>query len=251
MPAPIHEPSPNYNLLVGLALWFGFLLIALFLSDLMDSKAGERVAALGGVIGGIIGAGGAVFAVYLAITGQRNEDSKKVRAAVRTEVITYAKYVISTLEICEQIAKDKRVLMSQATSIGSILVEPVVYNAVADRVALLRRPQETVEFYMRITETKSNLQAIAVLGASLSPPHQPMAKSQAEDVADSLITALQLARIIIADQDPVVSLGSMVQTISLREIDAAMARAQRTFPNAESLQVQPPTPASPTTTRAR
>ena len=236
-PAPIHEPSPNYNLHIGLALFFGVLLIGWLVADLLDSKAGERVAALGAIIGGIIGAGGAVFAVYLAITGQRNEDASKVRAAVRTEVATYAKYLINTLELCEQIAKGEvQFRMSHATSIGMSLVEPVIYNAVADRIALLQRPQETVEFYMRNAEAKSNLQAIQMHGASLNPALQAMVHVQpdiAQDVADSLITALQFARSILADPHP---MDIMIQTISLQEIDAALAHAQQTFPTATSFQ---------------
>ncbi len=94
----------------------------------------------------------------------------KVRAAARTEVTTYAKYVIGTLDICKQIASDGlRVPMSHATYIGKNLTDPVVYTAVADRIALLRRPQETVEFYMRIAEAKSNLQVMQARGAGFPP----------------------------------------------------------------------------------
>src|ERR1700677_2551438 len=82
----------NNNTVIGLALFFGVGLFAWFFADLMDSKAGERAAAFGAVIGGIVGAGGAVYAVYLTLARQRNEDTAKVRAAVRTEVTTYSKY---------------------------------------------------------------------------------------------------------------------------------------------------------------
>ena len=54
----------NNNTLIGLALFFGIGLVAWFFADLLDSRSGERAAAFGAVIGGIIGAGGAVFAVY-------------------------------------------------------------------------------------------------------------------------------------------------------------------------------------------
>jgi hypothetical protein len=98
------EDGSNNNTLIGLALGFGVLLLAWFFADLLDSNAGERAVALGAVIGGIIGAGGAVFAVYLTLARQRSDDTAKVRAAVRTEVTTFTKYVIGALDVCQQIA---------------------------------------------------------------------------------------------------------------------------------------------------
>jgi hypothetical protein len=94
----------NNNTLIGLALFFGVGLMAWFFADVLDSKAGERAAAFGAVIGGLIGAGAAVMAVRLTVKSQRGEDSAKVRAAVRIEVITYTKYVIGALEVCKQVA---------------------------------------------------------------------------------------------------------------------------------------------------
>jgi hypothetical protein len=144
----------NNNLL---ALGFTVLLNAWFFADLVESKVGERVGAFGAVIGGIIGAGGAVFAVYLAFTRQRTEDTEKVRSAVRTEVISYTKYAIGTLKVCEHVATGLVTIpMSDAAYIGKNLIEPTVYNAVADRVALLQKPQVTIEFHMRIAEAKSH-----------------------------------------------------------------------------------------------
>ena len=129
--------------------------------------------------------------------------------------------------------------MSHATYIGKNLTEPVIYNAVADRIALLRRPQETVEFYMRIAEAKSNLEVMRVRRASRTPAQQEMDNVQpdnAQVVADSLVTALQLARSIIADPDAQRPLDQMVQTIALQRIDSAMESAQQMFPDAESFQ---------------
>jgi hypothetical protein len=140
----------NNNTLKGLALGFGVLLLAWFITAMLDSKAAEQAAALGAVFGGIVGG-----AVFLTLARQRREDPAKVRAALRTEITTYTKYVISALEICEHIATGMRsVPMANATYIAKNLVAPVIYPAVADRIALVARPQETIEFYMRVEEAK-------------------------------------------------------------------------------------------------
>jgi hypothetical protein len=232
----------NNNTLIGLTLFFGMGLLAWFFADLLDSKSGERVAAFGAVIGGIIGAGGAVFAVYLAMTGQRREDMAKVRAAVRTEVSTYSKYVISALKTCKEIAaQGLKIPTVNADYVGKNLLDPVIYPAVADRVGLLRRPQATIEFYMRITEARSNLAAIQKKDAGLTSNQAAMTyiqPSNAEVVADSLITALQMARHIIADDDPTrTEMDVWIQRVILGDIDAALASAEITFPNAESFTV--------------
>jgi len=62
--------------------------------------------------------------------------------------------------------------------------------------------------------------------------------SHAEVVADSLITALQMARHIIADDDPTrTEMDVWIQRVMLGDIDAASASAKITFPNAESFTV--------------
>jgi hypothetical protein len=229
----------NDNMLKGLALGFSVLLLAWFLTAMCDSKAGEQAAALGALIGGIIGAGGAILAVYLALSRQRREDTAKVRAALRTEITTYPKYVIGALEICEHIATGLRnVPMANATYIAKNLVEPVIYPAVADRIALVKRPQATIEFYMRVQEAKAMTEAMAASAAGLPQAQSAMntiQPSHAESVAESLITALQLVRPIIADDDETRSeMDVWVRDVVLRDIDNALQSAQQNFPNAVS-----------------
>jgi hypothetical protein len=67
------------------------VLLAVFLTALRHSKSGELAGALGSLIGGIVGAGGAVWAVFLALSRQRQEETAKVAEAVRTEVTTLLK----------------------------------------------------------------------------------------------------------------------------------------------------------------
>jgi hypothetical protein len=131
--------------------------------------------------------------------------------------------------------------MSDAAAIGKDLIEPVIYRALADRVALLQKPQVTVEFHMRVSEAKSNLNAIAVRAASLNPSQAAAANIQPGHiavVADSLITALQLAHEVVSETFAVRStIDEQVQKMALREIEAAVTRARQAFPNAEAFKV--------------
>jgi hypothetical protein len=235
--------------LIALAVWLFVCLPLLYLpshdqvqGELLGVRYGEWVAAFGGIVGGIVGAGGAILAVYLAITGQRKEDIANVNAAIRTEITTYSKYVIGTLVVCQRIAaQDLKIPTVDAEYIGKSLVDPLTYPTVADRVGLMRRPQATFEFYMRIAEAKANLSAIQKKDSRLPQAQADMTyvqPGQAEVVADSLITALQMAKHIVGDVDPTRSqLDLFVQTITLRNIDEALELAQVMFPNAESFRV--------------
>jgi len=66
-------------LIVGVG--FGF-----FLQWLPAGSAGDRLAAAGGVLGGLLGAVGAALAVYLTLDAQRRDEAEKVEAALRMEV---------------------------------------------------------------------------------------------------------------------------------------------------------------------
>ena len=82
---------------------------------LLLSHSGEIAGALGSFLGGIIGAGGAVLAVYLALSRQSDEEMVKVSEAVKVEVTAFAKYVIGGIEICENIAKGKVTVPCEST----------------------------------------------------------------------------------------------------------------------------------------
>jgi hypothetical protein len=72
--------------------------------SLQKSRRYQRLASTIGGESGIVGATGAIYAVYLTLSRQRREEAEKVRAALKTEISTYAKYVIGALKICEGIA---------------------------------------------------------------------------------------------------------------------------------------------------
>ena len=236
---------------VGLALLVIVLLI--YVDALVSSKAGEVAGALGSVVGGMIGAGGAVWAVYLALARQRVEEADKVASSIRTEVATFTKYVIGGMDVCINIQKGRvAVPRVQANYIAkNFSIDPVVYPAVADRVGLLPHPQATVGFYMRIAEAKAALEVLAK-----APPSEPpgvgnrridmMTRENALAVADCLATALQLAAPIISDvahpahRD---QLDTMSRQETLRQIEQCLAAAHLAFPEAESF--SQPSPAAP------
>jgi hypothetical protein len=236
----------RHNNIAGVLLILGLGLLCWLWCVLLVATSGEQAAALGAIVGGMIGAGGAVYAVYMTLTRQRREDIAKVCSAVRIEVTTYCKHVIGALNICEQIAtKGLLVPMQDAVYVAKSLVEPIIYPAVADRIGLLPHPQATIEFYMRIAEAKAMLLAMQMKTNSPSAVNVSaiplIAPANAEAVAECFITALQLAKHIVAADDPSrTELDLWVQNITLGAIDAALASAKVVFPNATSFQDDQP-----------
>jgi hypothetical protein len=155
----------------------------------------------------MIGAAGAVWAVYLTLSRQKQQEIAQVTDAVRTEVTTLVKYVIGALEVCRQIAHEKLPIPRQdARYIAkNFWADPIIYPAVADRIGLLPHPHATTEFYMRLSEVRAMLRAIANKTEAPSAtytttPPELVTPQQAGTVADSLITALQLARPIVGNK---------------------------------------------------
>lgn len=236
------------KLLFGITLLIGVAVLCWFVAALARSGTeGEIAGALGSLIGGIIGAGGAVLAVYLALSSQRNEEAARSSDAVRTEVTTYAKYVIGGIEVCQQIANGTvRIPRQDARYVAkSFWADPIVYSAVADKIGLLPHPNATVEFYMRLSEARSMLEALRTRtnpesAIYVAPPPEFITPEFAASVADSLITALQLARAIIGDEIQLDSgkphLGTWIKITVVRQIDQCLESAKLSFPNAESFQ---------------
>jgi hypothetical protein len=215
----------------------------LFLAALTRSGAGEIAGTLGSLIGGIVGAGGAVWAVFLMLSRQRNEETAKVAEAIKTEVTTLVKYVIGAVGICEQLKKGLQVPRQDAHYIvKNFAGDPVIYPAVADRVGILPHPHATAEFYMRVLEakvmvemfrTKTDAPGIMYTAARIEYVTPEFAGS----VADSLLTALQLARPIVADEDISIiktQFSEWVQSVVVAQIDDCLNSAKQVFPDAES-----------------
>jgi hypothetical protein len=237
------------SLLLRVAVPAGAVLLAVFFAALMNSKAGEIAGALGSLIGGIVGAGGAVWAVFLMLSRQRKEETAKVADAVRTEVTTIVKSIILSIKVCQQIAEGTRHVPRQDARyiVKNLFSDPIVYPAVADRVGLLPYPQATTEFYMRLSEAKAMVEALRTKtdppGITYSAPTVEYVTPEfAATIADSLGTALLLARSIVANEDDAsvkVQLAGLVQARVVGQIDECLKSAKESFPDAESFQITP------------
>jgi hypothetical protein len=223
----------------------GVAFIILFVTALWHSSHGEVAGALGGVVGGMLAAGAAVLAVRLTISQQRREDSLNVNDAIITEVTAFAKYVIGSVEICQKIAsREIEVPREKARYIVSKLWGgPVIYSAVADRIGLLRHPNAATEFYMRLAECRAMIESLLakteIESTTFVGPTEKLkvTKEEASIIADSLITALQLAYAVITDKggpSAKTQLAIMIRDTTLRDIDKCLASAKVSFPNAES-----------------
>ncbi len=75
---------------------------------------------------------------------------------------TNAKNVIGAVEVCEDIAKRHLQIPRQDAGyiVKNFASDPIVYPAVADRVGLLPHPNATIEFYMRLAEAKTMVDAL-------------------------------------------------------------------------------------------
>jgi hypothetical protein len=112
-----------------------------------------------------------------------------------------------------------------AHTIFSVL-DPIIYQSVADRIELLRYPRLVVKFYMRLIEIQ---QVIEVTAVGPGGDNAPVPAGEAETLANSLIITIRLAQAIIS-QLPDPSLDERVPGIALEHINAALESAKRTFP---------------------
>jgi len=170
---------------------------------------------------------------------ERAREVANIRIAVRIEIIAFSKFVIGVLDICGGLARhDFEMPRSDANTIVKSLQEPIVFPAVADRLALLLNPHLPVQFYMRLAEAKAMAQAMTTATVTnVSGPIIIVSRENARTIADCLITALECARGVVADTP---APNDFVTTTTIQQIDDAMAAARATFPDAESFQ----TPAS-------
>ena len=241
-----HQRRINWPILLAAAA-IG-LVFLVFGVDLFRADAGQVTGAFGSLIGGIIGAGGAVWAVHLTIARQRNEEIERVGDAVRTEITAFVKYVIGAVEICQQIKAGLKIPRQDARYIAkNFWGDPIIYPAVADRVGLLPHPQATTEFYMRLSEVRGMLEALRTKTdpqsfINVQAPPEHVTPDFAASIADSLVTALQLARPIVAsdgDSSAKSQLAAWVQTTVVGQIDECLKSTKESFPSAGSFKTPP------------
>jgi hypothetical protein len=180
---------------------------------------------LGSLIGGFVGAGGAVGTVYLLIRKQRREEANNVSDAIHREILVLSEILISQLRILAAIKSGQVTVMRK--NLPSVIMnpDPTIYKAVADRIGLLPYPG-VVQFYMRMAETQNAVQ-IAFVGPG--GENVPVPGGEAETIAKSVILACQLARAIISHASRP-SVDKEISRITLAHIDEALERAKQSFP---------------------
>jgi hypothetical protein len=151
--------------------------------------------------------------------------------AIRREVIEFSKFISGNLEICGHIhaGTPAPVPRHDLPSIMKTGIDPVVYPAIADRIGRIPFPQQVVSFYTRIAEAQAIIEIIAK-----GPAHDtPVTADLAQTIAESFITALQLAKLILQPvSNP--NLDEQVLELTQRNIDQALVAAHENFPDAES-----------------
>lgn len=178
---------------------------------------------LGSLIGGFVGAAGAIWAVYLLIHKQRREEKYNVSRAIRREIVVLSEVLISQLQIFEAIRLGTFTVTRNELRSLMMNPEPIIYKAVAGRIGLL--PYPVVQFYTRLIEIQNNVQtaAIGLGGDTASIPG-----AEAETMAKSVIIACKLARaIILHSSEPIPD--EEISRITLVHIDEALKRADESF----------------------
>ncbi len=221
------------NVLVGGTLAVGVTLLVFFLALLLNSSQGEAASALGSVIGGAIGAGGAGYSVYYSITRQREDEIQKVSKAVLAEVAVIMKYIIGHLNLCEMILSGLHLPKTELRT-ALLTPEPVVYRAVADKISRLPRPTQVINFYTRMAELDGIVTVIInspTIGSIIEPDH-------IHGLADLLITQCHEAQAILTNATPDETAESVIaerlRLQTLAAIEQQLQQAKMSFPNSEA-----------------
>jgi len=224
------DKPPNYNIPLGVGLAFFILILCLFFASLFGSREGEIASATGSVIGGIIGALGAALAVYLTLSLQKNRERENVTGIIVREVMDFSRLAIGHLENCFNIANGVVRVPIAALPNAMQMPDPIIYRAVADRLALARSPQQIVSFYTRISEIKTILAVMAEHPLSA----QPATREKVDPLARAWMDILQIAKGIVDDNDPVPEFDYIVRKHIQTEIRHALTKGHSVFPEPQS-----------------
>jgi hypothetical protein len=216
-----------HNALLALGVFFGTALLIGFLMVLIRANAGEAAAALGSVVGGVIGASGAAVAVYLTLAAQRHEDRARIRSAVVREVIEFSRLVVGHLETCENIRAGVIALPVPKLAKAMQMPAPIIYPAIAAKVGLLSSPQNVVAFYARIVEL-----SMIIVPTIADDPARQKATLRGQDVrplVEASLDILVFALGIIQDSHHDAAFDQSVRQSILNDIAAQSASARQNF----------------------
>jgi hypothetical protein len=237
------------NTLRSVGLWgagsFGLVVLAitlvLVLRLLQGAKEADQLAAAAALLGGLIGAGGSAFAVYLTIAGQRRDEAEKIEASIRAEVSEFARLALGLHEVCEQVLKGYEIPLRDLPGI-MYMPQAAVFGSTADRISRLSYGPLVVILHARIAEA---LQMVRVYAAAGTPPAallpgrigemQALSATMATlkgDKATTLATAwldvCEVARTILMRDVRGFEIAEAATLQTLRDLDALHGRAQRT-----------------------
>lgn len=203
-----------------------FVLAAFVVYAFVYCTAGEFVAAIGSILGGLVGAGGAIAAVFFLIDRQRAEDQLRIGEAISKQVVVFTKIVIESLKICRLIALEKIVVEKKNACSMMMHAEPIIYKGVADRIGLYPYGQAVVEFYARVIQVQ---EALRVIVNGPAEDSEPVTSANVDTIAKALIMACQFAKIIIGSHVPRSDLEKRTAESIAAQIETALESAKSSF----------------------
>jgi hypothetical protein len=200
-------------------------ILIIFLLSLRTASSDGITGGIGSLLGGILGALGAAWAVYLTLAGQRHEDRKRIHDAIVMEIIEFSRIVVGHLATCENIRAG--IISVPVIELPNLLTtpSPIIYPAVADRLGVLKSPQKVAAFYTRLTEVSTMADRIAnavpYIGHTLNGEHIKL-------LTEALVDICQFALMVINDSGDK-AFDKAVTEHMLSELSGAMQTAREKF----------------------
>jgi hypothetical protein len=224
------------NTLVGVALFIGVGLICGLFTALCSASTGEIAAALGSVVGGIIGALGAAAAVYLTLKVQRDDETEKVCTAIITEIAQLSRFPLEQLAFCRAIMEGRRDIPRLHLRTVMQTPPPALYLSAAESISRVPRPTLVIAFYIGLFETEKCVNVI-----NTTPSYDIfLTPLDVRGLGVLLINQCYHARQILAEA-PIPSgrereLVTAMLSEFVQRLDAELARSRAVFPDTQDFE---------------
>jgi len=196
-------------------------------------KVTDTLGALASVAAGIIGALGAALAVYLTLTIQRKDETKKIRTAIITEIAQLARFQLEQLATCQAIYEGRLPIPRNDLPIFMQTPPPTLYLAAAERISRVHRPTLVIAFYIGLVETEK---VVNVIVKAPSSKHV-LGPGDVQGLGVLLMSQCFLARQILSDA-PIPTgkeeaLVTQMRTEIIRRLDEQISKSKDVFPTTE------------------